>query len=92
MIPEQEAMAKSINVLQELQGLAESGYKVFNDKIIPTRQKTLGVRLPVLRRIAKAIAKEHPLEYIQAEKHNIYEMILLEGMVLSYMDVRLRSC
>lgn len=73
-------------VLEELKTLAQEDYKAFNNKIIPTQQTTLGVRLPILRKIAKRIVQENPTSFIQLDKQNIYEMIMLEGMVLSYMD------
>ncbi|MCP4579495.1 MAG: DNA alkylation repair protein [Deltaproteobacteria bacterium] len=75
-----------MSVLEELQGLAEKEYKAFNLKIIPTKQTPLGVRLPILRKIAKRIAKEDAIDFVKSDKQNIYEMILLEGMVLSYMN------
>ncbi|SHO47197.1 DNA alkylation repair protein [Desulfopila aestuarii] len=75
-----------MNILEELHRLAEVEYKAFNDKIIPTRQKTLGVRVPALRKLAKKIAKNDALSFIEQDKQNIYEMILLEGMAISYLD------
>ena len=74
------------SVLDELKSLAEDDYKTFNCRIIPTKQKILGVRVPILRKIAKSIAKKEAIEFIRLDKQNIYEMILLEGMVLSYME------
>jgi len=73
-------------ILEELKTLKEDNYKIFNKKIIPTKQEMLGVRLPALRKIAKRIAKEEPLIFINSSKGKNYEMIMLEGMVLSYMD------
>lgn len=73
-------------VLEELKNLAEEDYKAFNNKIIPTKQTTLGVRLPILRKIAKRIAKEKAIDFVKLDKQNIYEMIMLEGLVLSYME------
>lgn len=75
-----------MSVLEELEGLAENEYKAFNRKIVPTRQTPLGVRLPILKKIAKRIAKEDPIDFVKSDKQNIYEMILLEGLVLSHMD------
>lgn len=75
-----------MSVLEELKRLAEKDYKIFNNKIISTNQTTLGVRLPSLRKIAKKIAKENPIEFVTSDKQNIYELIMLEGMVLSYMN------
>ena len=72
-------------VLEELEALAEVKYKKFNQKIVPTKQKMLGVRLPNLRKIAKKIVKQNPYEFLALDKKNIYEMVFLEGLVLSYM-------
>lgn len=80
------AQDKDMMVLEELQHRAEEGYKAFNKKTIPTNQTILGVRMPMLRKIARKIAKEQGLDFISLDKENIYEMILLEGMVLSYLD------
>lgn len=77
---------KRTSVFKELKDLAEYDYKVFNKKIIPTKQTTLGVRVPVLRKIAKRIAQQEAFEFIHLDKKNVYEMIMLEGMVLSYLD------
>ncbi len=79
-------MKHKSKILEELKSLSEESYKDFNKKIIPTKQKVLGVRLPALRKLAKQIAKENNLEFINSDKQNIYEMILLEGLVLSYLD------
>jgi len=72
-----------MSILEELQRLAEEDYKAFNNKIIPTKQTTLGVRLPILRKMAKRIAKEDSIDFVKSDKQNIYEMIMLEGMVQS---------
>lgn len=73
-------------ILFELKGLAEDSYKEFNKGIVPTDQITLGVRIPVLRKIAKRIAGTDPLSFIASDKGNVYEMVMLEGMTISYMD------
>jgi len=74
-----------MNVLAELQSLTDEAYKTFNRRIIPTKQKVLGVRVPVLRKLAKKIAKQNAYSFIESDKGNVYEMIMLEGMVLSYL-------
>ncbi len=109
-------------ILAQLQELAEEEYRAFTLKITPTRQKVLGVRIPALRKIAKAIVKENPYEFVAANQamydascatgvcdatqnasqtvapdvagqgscknpnQAIYEMVMLEGMVLSYIN------
>ena len=76
----------TFSVLEELRGLSDDNYKEFNKKIIPTAQETLGVRLPVLRKIAARIAKNSPDEFIRMDKENVYELIMLEGLVLSCLN------
>lgn len=73
-------------ILNKLKLLSEKKYKIFNSKIVPTKQFMLGVRVPILRKIAKQIIKEDATIFIELDKQNIYEMILLEGIVLSYID------
>ncbi len=76
-----------INVLDELKSLREDNYKEFNKKIIPTNQIVLGVRIPALRKLAKQLVKqEAATAFLEVDKQNIYEMIMLEGMILSYLD------
>ncbi|MFO7818110.1 MAG: DNA alkylation repair protein [Thermodesulfobacteriota bacterium] len=79
-------MNDEISVLEELRGLSDDNYKAFNKKIIPTAQETLGVRLPVLRKIAARIAKNSPDEFLRMDKGNIYELVMLEGLVLSCLN------
>lgn len=79
-------MMSYVSVLEEVKNLADDEYRKFCTTFVSTRQQMFGVRLPSLRKIAKRIAKQEPLSFITEEKQNIYEMILLEGMVLSYMD------
>ncbi|MFP4453752.1 MAG: DNA alkylation repair protein [Desulfobacterales bacterium] len=55
-------------VLQELKRLSDVKYKAFNGKIVGTKQEVLGVRLPALKKIVKEIAKQHPDEFISADK------------------------
>ena len=73
-------------ILNKLKTLSDNDYKTFNNKIIPTNQIMLGVRLPILRQIAKDIIKDNPINFIKSNKQNIYEMIMLEGIVLSYIN------
>ena len=76
-----------MTILQELATLSEENYKVFNLRIIPTNHNVLGVRIPLLKQIAKRITKESPYEFLTLDKKNNYEMILLEGLVISSLKV-----
>ncbi len=41
-------MRQKKEILSELKSLSQKDYKTFNDKIIQTKQVTLGVRIPDL--------------------------------------------
>lgn len=67
-------------------------YKDFNKSLVPGETAPmLGVRLPVLRDIAKKIAKENGREYLQAliieeTKAQVYhEELLLHGITIGYL-------
>ena len=64
-----------------LKELADPAYREFNHKIVPDTEM-LGVRLPVLRGIAKEIAKGDWKGYLQNAGEGIHEEILLQGLVL----------
>lgn len=72
-------------ILEEIKGLADEEYKEFHDSLIPgVKTEFLGVRVPKLRTVAKRITKEEWREFLKEyENSNVYEMIMLYGMVLA---------
>ncbi len=74
-------MNKRIN--QQLQALAESDYKAFNERVIPTKYKILGIRMPALKKLAKELAASPEITfYLQNAEYTTYEHLLLYGLVL----------
>lgn len=79
-------------VRKQLRALGEEDYKKFNEKIVPGAKNMLGVRLPKVREIAKAKAKENPLEYLEEIETALcenrdavcYEEIMVYGLVIGY--------
>lgn len=80
-----------MTIIEELNLVAEEKYRKFNRRIIRTKQKILGVRIPALRKIVKEIAKQDAIAFIHMDKNNIYEMVMLEGMTLSSLDISFRE-
>ncbi len=63
---------------------SEEKYREFSKALIPGEEAMLGVRLPVLRKKAKELAKGNWKEELKTE--DIYfEEIMLRGMMLSYV-------
>ncbi|MCD7898537.1 MAG: DNA alkylation repair protein [Bacteroides sp.] len=68
---------------QKLHALAESDYKIFNERIISTNYKILGIRMPALKKLAKELSAEPDIEnYLKDAEYTTYEHILLYGLIL----------
>lgn len=59
-------------------------YKEFSAKLIPGCNNIYGVRIPVLRKLAKQIAKEDSKGYLDNAVDDSFEEIMLQGMVIGY--------
>ncbi len=62
--------------------LADENFKKFQSKLCPSTDNIIGVRLPLLRKLAKEIAKGNWREYMKTAENEYYEEIMLQGMVL----------
>lgn len=76
-------------VKEQLQTLAEDDYKAFNENLLPGVKHILGVRLPLLRKIAKEIAKTDCRVYLNEAAETIgaesfYEELMIQGLVIGY--------
>lgn len=72
-----------LSIDEKLRALAESDYKAFNEKLIPTKYEILGIRMPALKKLAKEIATSPDVEiYLKNAEYTTYDHILLYGLVL----------
>ena len=87
-------LEKYNELIEELNALADCKYREFHSKLIPgINSKLLGVRVPILRKVARRLAKGDFRGFIECAKSrynedNIYEINMLMGMVigLAVMD------
>lgn len=70
-------------LLKELMLLKEEKYKKFVEPFLPGCENILGIRIPKLRKLAKRIAKEKPLEYLATARDNYFEETMLQGLVIN---------
>lgn len=71
---------------EKLRALAETDYKAFNKRIIPTNYDIFGVRMPALKMLAKELAAGPNVEnYLDNAEYTTYEHILLYGLVLGQL-------
>lgn len=60
----------------------DESYREFHSNLCPGTNNILGIRVPVLRGIAKELAKEDWRENYAAIGNEYYEEIMLQGMIL----------
>ena len=75
------------SIREKILELADEPYQKFAAGLLPDIDNVLGVRLPLLRKLAREIAKGDWRGYMEtAERESKYlEEIMLQGMVLGYV-------
>ncbi|MBP2656681.1 MAG: alkylation repair enzyme [Firmicutes bacterium] len=71
--------------------LAEEDYQKFSAALIPNIANVIGVRLPLLRKIAKEIVKGDWRQFMAVPESEYFEEIMLQGMVLGYAEAEVEE-
>ena len=73
------------NIQKQLFALQDKGYREFHSGLIPTIDKDtiIGVRVPVLRKLAKELDEETATTFLQNLPHKYYEGNQLHAILLS---------
>ncbi len=74
-----------MDIREKLKKLSDEKYKKFSSALIPNCNTMLGVRLPVLRGLAKEIAKNNPTDFLSSPTY-FFEEKMLQGMVIGQMN------
>jgi len=75
-----DRMDKTIR--EQLEELAEEQYRVFTSSLTPGKKNILGVRLPLLRKMAGRISKGDWRNYLLEACGDSMEELMLQGMVI----------
>lgn len=59
-------------------------YKEFHKRLILS-DNLIGVRTPILKKIAKQIARGNYNSFIELNKHDLYEETIIHGLILGYI-------
>lgn len=81
----------NIRIRRQLEQLSEEKFRQFTAKLLPGTEHILGVRLPVLRKMAKELAKGDWRTYLSNASDGSYEEIMLQGMTLGYAKGNLQE-
>lgn len=72
-------------IRKKIFSLADENYRKFQSNLCPGNINIVGVRLPLLRELARKIAKNNWREYMKNVKDDYYEEVMLQGMVIGYI-------
>lgn len=73
------------NIKSVLSEYQDEKFKDFTSALIPGSRPILGVRVPVLRKIAKEIAKGDWRTYLKDATEDTYEEVAIKGFVIGYI-------
>ena len=77
-----------MNLNSILNEYIDTKYNEFNKKIVKTKYTMLGIKIPILKKIAKDLLKEYNYQDILNNIDNsIYEHIILECLIISYINI-----
>jgi len=65
--------------------LAEPEYQKFASSLIPNTDNVLGVRVPLVRRLARELSASDWREYFERNEDKYFEETLLQGLTIGYL-------
>lgn len=71
--------------IKYLKSISDSKTRDFNKKIIDTKYEILGIKMNILRTIAKDISKTNYKDFVKYSTNTYYEEIMIEGLILSHI-------
>ncbi len=75
-----------MNILKRLEKEADKNYQKFSSSLLPNINNVLGVRLPILRKLAKEILKENNYKkFLNAKSFKYMEEYMLKGMLIGFL-------
>ncbi len=81
-------------ITKKLVELKDEKYKEFNSGICPdTNKEMLGIRIPILRKLAREILKEDNNweAFVKKEDVKYFEEVILQGLIIAYSKIDLKE-
>lgn len=82
-------MITAENIKNVLNENVDEKFKDFTSALIPGSRPILGVRVPILRKIAKEIARGDWRRYLKEATEDTYEEVAVKGFVIGYVKEEL---
>ncbi|MBP3255579.1 MAG: DNA alkylation repair protein [Clostridia bacterium] len=69
-----------------LKSQQDTKYKEFNSSLVlNSKYEMIGIRLPIMRNIAREISKNNIEEFLQYAQDKYYEEVMIQGLVISHV-------
>ena len=78
-------------IKKELLNLKDDKYQKFAASINPDVKNLLGIRIPILRKLAKKILKSGYETFLKENDDEFFELTILEGFILSELDFDIKK-
>ena len=66
--------------------LKDEKYKEFHSSLVlNSKYEMIGIRVPIMREVAKNIAKSNIEEFLKYSQNKYYEEIMIQGLVISHI-------
>lgn len=73
-------------MIQKLKENAEPAYREFTMRLVPNAGSVIGVRMPVIRRIAAEILRADPIGFLQETRHEYFEEDQLAAIIAGRLN------
>ncbi len=73
------------NVRQKLFEMADAKYRAFSEKLNPGIDKIIGVRVPIIKKLAKEISQSDWRGFLGTADGDYFEEIMLQGLVIGFI-------
>ena len=78
--------------IEYLKSLQDKNYLEFNKKLINSKYQFIGIRVPIMRKIAFKIAKGNIISFLEFNKGIYYEEVFIKGLVIAHIkDIKLNQ-
>ncbi len=78
-------------IRQQLEEMAEEKYRIFSASLTPGKENILGVRLPLLKKMAAKLVKGDWRAYLATASEDTMEEVMLQGMVIGLCKANLEE-
>ncbi len=76
---------REYEVRKELVLLSDETFRDFASSLIPGCDNLLGVRIPQIRKIAKSIVRDNPIEFLKQAEEIYFEETMLKALIIGNM-------